>query len=121
MDESRPNLIVELSLSFAVLTMEFAQALATDRKYVFSDQILRCGTAIGAHVMEAQSAESRADFIHKMKVADKEARETAYWLSLCRVSPIYPNPPAGMEESLASIRRVLSKILGTSRRNEPAR
>jgi four helix bundle protein len=52
------------------------------REYVLSKQVLRSGTAIGALVREAEHAESKADFIHKMSIALKEANETSYWLEL---------------------------------------
>ena len=63
--------------------MAIYKLLAEDRReYVLSKQLLRSGTAIGALVREAQHAQSRPDFIHKMSVALKEANETAYWISL---------------------------------------
>jgi four helix bundle protein len=56
-----------------------------------SRQLLKSGTSIGANAMEAQNAESKADFIHKMKIAAKEAEESQYWLWLCDYSPNYPD------------------------------
>jgi len=56
-----------------------------------SRQLWRSGTSIGALVHEAQNAESKLDFIHKMKIAGKEAEETIYWIRLCRASVNYPN------------------------------
>jgi four helix bundle protein len=53
------------------------------RKFIISNQLLKAGTSIGANIFEAQYAESRIDFIHKMKIAQKEANETLYWLILC--------------------------------------
>lgn len=58
-------------------------------KNVIANQLLKSGTSIGANIFEAQSSESRADFIHKMKIADKEAKETEYWLLLCENSENY--------------------------------
>ena len=60
-----------------------------EKKFVISRQILRSGTSTGANAMEAKNAESKADFIHKMKIAAKEAGETQYWLMLCGYSPSY--------------------------------
>ena len=51
---------------------------------------MKAGTSIGANVREAKNAESKADFIHKMKVAAKEAGESEYWLILCKLSKNYP-------------------------------
>lgn len=60
--------------------------IAEKKEYVLSKQVLRSGTAIGALVMEAEHAQSRADFINKMNIALKEANETVYWLSLLKDS-----------------------------------
>jgi four helix bundle protein len=62
------------------------------KKYNLAKQLFKSGTSIGANVREAQDAESKADFIHKMKIAYKEAEETQYWLSLCKYSSDYPKP-----------------------------
>jgi four helix bundle protein len=65
--------------------------LEAHHKYVIAKQILKAGTSIGANVREAQNAESKIDFIHKMKIAAKEADETEYWLLLCNRSNAYAN------------------------------
>ena len=70
------NEILELSIDFALEIVQFSEILESRRKFVIANQILKSGTSIGANIFEAQSAESRADFIHKMKIADKEAKET---------------------------------------------
>src|SRR5258706_884062 len=84
------NIIVEKSLDFGVLIVKFCELLEEKRKYVVAKQLLRSGTSIGANVFEAQHAESKADFIHKMKIAIKEANETLYWLFICERSENYP-------------------------------
>ncbi len=61
------NLIVQLTLNFALLVVEYTEELETRRRYVMANQLMKSGTSIGANVREAQSAESRADFIHKLK------------------------------------------------------
>jgi four helix bundle protein len=66
--------------------------LREQKRFAFADQVLRSGCSIGANVKEAQGAESKADFIHKMKIAIKEAEETEYWLELCDFSKKYPKP-----------------------------
>lgn len=80
-----------------------------------SNQLFRSGTSIGANVHEAQSCESRADFIHKMKVAAKEAEESRYWLILCQKSKRYPDTII-LLESLQSIIKVLNKIIVSSKK-----
>jgi four helix bundle protein len=79
----KTNPIKEKSFAFALRVVELAKYLEWERKeFVLSRQILRSGTAIGALVREAEHAESKADFIHKMSIALKEANETLYWLEL---------------------------------------
>lgn len=71
------------SFSFALRVVKLAKYLQGEKKeYVLSKQVLRSGTAIGALVREAEHAESKADFTHKMNIALKEANETLYWLEL---------------------------------------
>jgi len=75
------NPVREKSFAFALRVVKLAKYLEGKKKeYVLSKQVLRSGTAIGALVREAEHAESRADFIHKMSIALKEANETLYWL-----------------------------------------
>ncbi len=85
------NLIVDLTFQFALDIINYAEQLQKIKKYVLATQLLKSGTSIGANVREAQNAESKQDFIHKMKVAAKEADETEYWLLLCNSSEGYPN------------------------------
>ncbi|MFZ1677254.1 MAG: four helix bundle protein [Saprospiraceae bacterium] len=114
--ETNSNPILELTLDFSLDIIDFAEMLESRRKYVISRQILKAGTSIGANVHEAQSPESKADFIHKMKISDKESRETEYWLKLCQRSKHYPNCEDLMLK-LKVIQKILSKIIGNSRNN----
>jgi four helix bundle protein len=71
------------SFAFAIRVVDLHRHLSGDkREFVLSKQLLRSGTAIGALVREAEQAESKADFVHKMAIALKEANETEYWLLL---------------------------------------
>lgn len=115
MDEPKDNLILTLTLDFAVDIMLYAEELEAKRKFVIANQLLKSGTSIGANVREAQNAESKADFIHKFKVSAKEVEETEYWLILCQRSPTYPDP-AHLQEKLASIKRIISKIIISSKK-----
>ena len=77
--------IQEKSFHFAVRITRFVEYLKTQKKeYAISKQILRSGTAIGALVREGQNAESKADFVHKLSIAQKECDETRYWLELLK-------------------------------------
>lgn len=112
--ESR-NEILELSIQFSLDIIEFTEILESKRKFVIANQLIKSGTSVGANIFEAQSAESRADFIHKMKIADKEARESEYWLLLCEKSPSYPFQE-NLTITLLSIQKLLSKIISTSKK-----
>jgi four helix bundle protein len=74
--------IDERTFEFALLIIELYRYLIVKNEYVMSKQILRSGTSIGANVQEAQAAQSKKDFVSKMTIASKEARETDYWLRL---------------------------------------
>ena len=78
MRNDKPNLIVDLTFEFALQIIEFAEQVKVAKKYEMASQIFRSGTSIGANVKEAQNAESKADFIHKFKIAAKEADEVQY-------------------------------------------
>lgn len=108
------NPIVVKTFDFAVAIVAFAEALQEQRKFVIANQILKSGTSIGANVREAQNAESRADFVHKIKIALKEADETEYWLLLCEASKGYPGT-SGLVEELRPILKILNKIIQTSK------
>jgi four helix bundle protein len=88
-----------------------------EKETAIANQLLRSGMAIGANVSEAQQAESRSDFIHKMKIAAKEASELMYWLSVCEKSDI-----AGFQHELISevnqIIAILSRIIISAKKNK---
>ncbi len=114
MRNDRENVIVNLTLEFALEIIEFSELLEEKRKFVIARQLIKSGTSIGANVREAQNAESKADFIHKMKIAAKEADETEYWLMLCSLSQTYPKSPVLLEK-LNVIIRIIAKIISTSK------
>jgi four helix bundle protein len=109
------NAILKLTFDFSLVLITYCEKLSAARNFVISNQLLKSGTSIGANAMEAQNAESKADFIHKMKVAAKEAEETQYWLMLCEYSENLPESKE-LTMKLEEIQKVLSKILGTSKR-----
>ncbi len=79
------NILKAKSLSFAVRIVNLVRFLNSDKnEFVMSKQILRSGTSVGAMIAEAEFAESKLDFIHKLSIAQKEANETIYWLSLLK-------------------------------------
>lgn len=82
MNEKKPNIIKDKSFAFALRVVRCYKFLVENKEFVLSKQLLRSGTAVGALVREAEHAESKADFIHKMAIAQKEANETKYWIEL---------------------------------------
>jgi four helix bundle protein len=115
--EKKDNEIVNISFDFALNIIEYCEVLEEKKKYVIARQLLRSGTSIGANVREAQNAESKADFIHKLKIAAKEAEETEYWLLLCERSKNYPNPIA-VTNQIVSILKLLNKIIATLKKGK---
>lgn len=108
------NVILEKSFRFALKIIDYSELLELNKKFVIAKQILKAGTSIGANVREAQSAESKADFVHKLKIADKEANELEYWLQLCKMAENYPDPIL-LETELLEIKKILSKIISSSK------
>ena len=112
--EARPNPVREKSFEFALEVIGLNRALVDEHEYVISKQLMRSGTAVGAIVEEAIGAESRRDFLHKMSMAHKEARETHYWLRLLQASDLIPdvdlNPYLARADELV---RLLTKITKT--------
>ncbi len=110
MDDKKDNLIVDLAFKFSLAIVIYTEKLEVLKKYNLSNQLFRSGTSIGANVKESQHAESKADFIHKLKISAKEAEETKFWLFLCQHSENYPNCD-NLLLQIESIIKVLSKII----------
>ncbi|MHA8063271.1 four helix bundle protein [Aquirufa aurantiipilula] len=100
-------------------TFEFAKSIIpickefqdSKREYILSNQLLRSGTSVGALVREAQHAESKADFIHKLSIAQKEINETIYWLELLNSVNLHIEPNVFTEAK--SIYYLITRILKT--------
>ncbi len=113
----KDNAIRDKSFAFALRIVKLYQYLTEQKKeYVLSKQLLRSGTAIGALVREAQHAESRADFIHKLGIALKEANESDYWLELLHQSGYIDSK--GFKSIVADVQellKILTSILKTTK------
>ncbi len=118
MRNDKENIIVNKTIDFSLAVIKYCEALEQDKKYVIARQLLRSATSIGANVFEAQNAESKADFIHKMKIAAKESSETLYWLILCERSGTY-HYNQELKDKLDEIIRILSKIISSSKGKIP--
>jgi four helix bundle protein len=114
MNSNKDNIILNKSFEFALKIIDFCELLEENKKFIVARQLLRSGTSIGANVREAQNAESKIDFVHKIKIAAKEADETEYWLLLCKESKSYPENP-GLLFEIREIMKILAKIIITSK------
>lgn len=110
------NQIVDLTFDFALSIISFSEKLEERKKYCVAKQIIRSGTSIGANVSESQNCESRADFIHKLKIAAKEAVETEYWLLLCKYSDSYPFEDVLLSK-INEIQKLLTSIITSAKRS----
>lgn len=108
------NKILELSFDFSLQIIGLYKLLIQKNEYVLSKQLLRSGTSIGANIEEAMAAQSRKDFITKMSVDSKEARETRYWLRLLNKSKLIEIDYAPYLTSIEHIINILTKIVKTS-------
>lgn len=116
---SRKGILKEKSFLLAVRVVRLYQYLTeTKREFVMSKQILRSGTSVGANIREAQNAESAADFVHKLSIAQKEADETLYWLELLQMTEYLTEPEfASIHADVNEILKMLKSAILTKKQN----
>ena len=114
----KKNEVLELSFIFAIEIVKYCELLEEKKKYVIARQLLKSGTSIGANIKEAQNSESHQDFVHKLKIAAKEAEETEYWIDLVKQIDTYPKPSESISQKLKSIINLLNKIIITLKSNK---
>jgi four helix bundle protein len=110
--------ICDRSFDFAVRIVKLCETLnsASSVSRTLSDQLLRSGTSIGANIEEAQGGQSKADFISKMSIALKEARETQYWLRLLIASNLVPEQKLlPLKQEATELVAILTTIVKNSR------
>ena len=105
----------EIVLKFSKEMIILCRELERARLHVVAKQLIRCATAIGAAHAEAGEAESADDFIHKMKIAMKESKETMYWLEMVEGSV---DIKAGTKEQLTSIQKIIARSIATATHNK---
>jgi len=110
----KENQVLNLAFDFALKIIEYTEELESKKRFNMANQLFKSGTSIHANIREAQNAESKVDFIHKMKIAAKEAEETEGWLMLCKYSKSYPEPDQ-LLQNLTSILKLLNKIISTAK------
>ena len=110
----KDNLIQQKSFEFALMIIALYKKLVDANEYVISKQLLRSATSIGSNIEEAIAGQSKKDFLHKMAIASKEARETRYWLNLLNKSQIVKIDYKEYLQEIESIINILTKIVKTS-------
>ncbi|MEZ4938216.1 MAG: four helix bundle protein [Crocinitomicaceae bacterium] len=111
------NQIKDISIEFAIDTVNFCREIQRNmNEYILTKQLIRSGTSIGANIHEAEFAQSKMDFIHKLSIALKEANETKYWLEIFKKSELKLETK-GLENKVNSIIRILSTIILNTKEN----
>jgi four helix bundle protein len=115
----KDNVIRTKSFQFAVNTVNmYKEIQQTKHEFILSKQFVRCGTSIGANVREGVNAESKADFIHKLGVAQKECDESIYWLELLHATEYIPQADMQrMKSEAEEILRIIRSIILTAKQN----
>lgn len=117
MKEMKENIIRSKSFDFALLIIALFKRMQEEKEYVLSKQLLRSGTSIGANIEEASAAISKKEFIAKMSISAKEARETLYWLKLIEKSQIVKIDVSELLVKSEELIRILTSIVKTSQRS----
>jgi four helix bundle protein len=119
----KENVIKDKSFAFAIRIVKMYKFLCESKKeFVLSKQLLRSGTSVGALIREAEHAESKADFIHKIAIAQKEANEAEYWIELLfRTEYIDENAYQSIKIDAQELNKIISSIIITSKRNKKLR
>ena len=97
--------------------LDLYKDLIKDKEYVISKQLLRSGTSIGANIHEASAAFSRKDFIHKMSIVSKEARETQYWTKLLEEGNLVNTDLTYYSKEIVNIVNITTAIVKTAQKN----
>ena len=115
--DMKENLILMKTFDFSVEISKLVILLRRKRETIISNQLLRSATSIGANVQEASAAMSKKDFIFKMSIASKEARESAYWLRLLSASKIVDLDYSSHIDANDEIIKIITAILKTAQKN----
>lgn len=115
----RENIVKNKSFAFAVRVVRLYQFLCSEKnEYVLSKQLLRSGTSVGAMVREAEHAETKNDFKHKMGIAQKEINETIYWLELLKETDYLTNDQyESINNDAVEIIKLITAILKSTKAN----
>lgn len=115
--EKNKNIILEKSFDFGLKVIKLYKILKTEKEFVISRQIVRSGTSIWANLVESNSWESKKDFLHKISISLKEAKETLYWLQLLERSKLVDIDYREYMTDINEIIAILTKIIKTTKEN----
>jgi len=110
----KDNLIANKTFDFSLMIIKLFIQLKNENEFIISKQLIRCGTSIGANIEEAIAAQSKKDFINKLSIANKEARETKYWLRLLDKSDLTKIEVVEYLEEIEHIINIITKIIKSS-------
>lgn len=111
------NIVQEKSFEFSLIIIKLYKRMIEQNEYILSKQLLRSGTSIGANIEEATAGISKKDFIAKMSISSKEARETRYWLRLIEKSDLIKIDVKEELILIEDIINILTSIVKTSQQN----
>lgn len=123
MESEKKGILKDKSYRFALRTVNLYKFLADQkREYVLSKQVLRSGTSIGANVAEANQAQSKSDFIHKLSISLKESFETEYWLDLLLDSDfLTTDQAASVSSDCKELQKLLTASIKTAKSSDAGR
>lgn len=113
----KENLIKIKSFDFALQSIKVYKMLLEKKEFILSKQFIRSATSVGANVQEASAGISKKDFINKMSIASKEARETLYWIELLKASEQFEINFESILENCQELVKILTSIVKTSQLN----
>lgn len=114
---SKENVVADKAFDFALNVIELYKKLKSENEFILSKQLLRSSTSVGANIEEATAAQTKKDFITKMSIASKEARESRYWLRLIKESKLTDYQFDVLIDESEQLIKILTAIVKTSQTN----
>ncbi|RVU25620.1 four helix bundle protein [Sandaracinomonas limnophila] len=114
----KQNIIKDKSSIFAIEIVKFCEILFKNKEFIISNQLKKSGTSIGAQIREAEHAQSKADFVNKLSIAQKETNETIYWLEiLYNLEFTDKEEIQKLQNSVIELLKILTSIIKSSKKN----
>lgn len=114
----KENILLDKSFKFAIQSIKIYKILQNKKEFILSKQLLRSGTSIGANIRESTNAQSKADFVHKLHISQKECAETIYWIDLLKETDyISFEEHSKLNDSANELMRIIRSIILTTKKN----